>query len=148
MSIIISQNNVNTCLALIHFISNFTTRLPNSITLAKITELSLAHPIWDMRNRSVILRKVQLYIRYTLVQNNFCILVSDRCQLWKPPHLPSEFTFNVTFCPKRRNKLICPTFYFNFIHTSCGRRRGRPVWRWSLPVPNPPNRWNTLHCLY
>ena len=32
--------------------------------------------------------------------------------------------------------------------TSYGRRRGKPAWQWSLPVPDPPNRWSTLRCLY
>lgn len=32
--------------------------------------------------------------------------------------------------------------------TSYGRHRGKPAWQWFLPVTDPPNRWNTLHCLY
>lgn len=48
---------------------------------------------------------------------------------------------------------ICLCFTVMQIHqlnfvTSYGRRRGKPAWRWSLPGPDPPNRWSTLRCLY
>lgn len=43
--------------------------------------------------------------------------------------------------------IVLQTHQLNSV-TSYGRHRGKPVWRWFLPVPDPPNRWNTLHCLY
>lgn len=108
------------------------------------------------------------------VQNKLCFLIftphSSFNSLAQLPHFYRSGNNQIHFpvvCTLPVFNLTCTTLHFypplficiclrftvmqihqlNFV-TSYGRRRGKPAWRWSLPVPDPPNRWSTLHCLY